>query len=389
MEVLESLDLTIEDGEFLVLVGPSGCGKSTLLRLLAGLESPTAGEIRIGLRPVSKVRPGKRNVAMVFQSYALYAHLSVRENLSFGLRRSQTRTALQQLQDQLHRFSGSLPDRLQIRSLREQHIERRIATVAQALELTPLLERRPKELSGGQKQRVALGRAMAREPAVFLMDEPLSNLDAKLRNSTRTRIVELQRELGITTVYVTHDQVEAMTMGHRIAVLNQGRLQQLGTPMELYRWPSNLFVAQFIGSPPMNVLPVQVGRSQTLQLGERRVSVEGPLAAALAGLEGQQLHGGIRPEDLKVAPATNRNLQADVSHSEVLGNEQLITCRLLDGEHLVQVRADPGLRAMPGSRIHLDADPHGWRLFDDQGDAIPMPTPPSERDETPVLPDLT
>ena len=289
VEVLESLDLTIEDGEFLVLVGPSGCGKSTLLRLLAGLESPTAGEIRIGLRPVSKVRPGKRNVAMVFQSYALYPHLSVRENLSFGLRRSQTRTALQQLQDQLHRFSGSLPAPLRIRSRREQHIEQRIATVAKALELTPLLDRRPKELSGGQKQRVALGRAMAREPAVFLMDEPLSNLDAKLRNSTRTRIVELQRELGTTTVYVTHDQVEAMTMGHRIAVLNQGRLQQLGTPMELYRWPSNLFVAQFIGSPPMNVLPVQVGRRQTLQLGERRVSVEGPLAAALAGLEGLQL----------------------------------------------------------------------------------------------------
>ena len=278
---------------------------------------------------------------------------------------------------------------LQIRSERESRVEHRVLEVARALELDQLLDRRPKELSGGQKQRVALGRAMARQPEVFLMDEPLSNLDAKLRGSTRTRIVELQRQLGTTTLYVTHDQVEAMTMGHRIAVLNQGRLQQLGTPMELYRWPSNLFVAQFIGSPPMNVLPVQVGRSQTLHLGERRVSVEGPLSAALAGFEGQRLHGGIRPEDLKVAPATNRNLQADVSHSEVLGNEQLITCRLLDGEHLVQVRADPGLRAIPGSRIHLDADPHGWRLFDDQGDAIPMPTPPSERDDTPVLPELT
>jgi len=389
VEVIRDLSLSIEDGEFLVLVGPSGCGKSTLLRLMAGLETPSAGEILVGQQAVTKLRPAKRNVAMVFQSYALYPHLSVRDNLGFGLRRSRRRRAIEQLHDQLHRSTRELPRLLQVRSEREAKVEHRVLEVARALELDQLLDRRPKELSGGQKQRVALGRAMARQPDVFLMDEPLSNLDAKLRGSTRTRIVDLQRQLGTTTLYVTHDQVEAMTMGHRIAVLNQGRLQQLGTPMELYRWPSNLFVAQFIGSPPMNVLPVQVGRSQTLHLGERRVSVEGPLSAALAGLEGQRLHGGIRPEDLKVAPATNRNLQADVSHSEVLGNEQLITCRLLDGEHLVQVRADPGLRAIPGSRIHLDADPHGWRLFDDQGDAIPMPTPPSERDDTPVLPDLT
>ena len=389
VEVIRDLSLSIEDGEFLVLVGPSGCGKSTLLRLMAGLETPSAGEILVGQKAVTKLRPARRNVAMVFQSYALYPHLSVRDNLGFGLRRSRRRRAIEQLHDQLHRSTRELPRLLQVRSEREAKVEHRVLEVARALELDQLLDRRPKELSGGQKQRVALGRAMARQPDVFLMDEPLSNLDAKLRGSTRTRIVDLQRQLGTTTLYVTHDQVEAMTMGHRIAVLNQGRLQQLGTPMELYRWPSNLFVAQFIGSPPMNVLPIQVGRSQTLLLGERRLSVEGPLAAALEGLEGSQLNGGIRPEDLKVAPATNRNLQADVSHSEVLGNEQLITCRLLDGGHLVQVRADPGLRAMQGSRIHLDADPRGWRLFDDQGDAIPMPTPPSERDDTPVLPNLT
>ena len=389
IEVIRDLSLSIEDGEFLVLVGPSGCGKSTLLRLMAGLETPSAGEILVGQQPVTRLRPAKRNVAMVFQSYALYPHLSVRDNLGFGLRRSHRRSAAQQLHDQLHRSTRELPRLLQVRSGREERVEHRVLEVARALELDQLLDRRPKELSGGQKQRVALGRAMARQPDVFLMDEPLSNLDAKLRGSTRTRIVDLQRQLGTTTLYVTHDQVEAMTMGHRIAVLNQGRLQQLGTPMELYRWPSNLFVAQFIGSPPMNVLPVQVGRSHTLHLGERRVSVEGPLAAALAGLEGKELNGGIRPEDLKVAPATNRNLQADVCHSEVLGNEQLITCRLLDGQHLVQVRADPGFRAMPGNRIHLDADPRGWRLFDDQGNAIPMPIPPSERDDTPMLPDLS
>ena len=385
VEVLESLDLTIEDGEFLVLVGPSGCGKSTLLRLLAGLESPTAGEIRIGRSPVSKVRPGKRNVAMVFQSYALYPHLSVRENLSFGLRRSQTRTALQQLQDQLHRFSGSLPAPLRIRSRREQHIEQRIATVAKALELTPLLDRRPKELSGGQKQRVALGRAMAREPAVFLMDEPLSNLDAKLRNSTRTRIVELQRELGTTTVYVTHDQVEAMTMGHRIAVLNQGKLQQLGTPMQLYRWPANLFVAQFIGSPPMALLPVTVGASSTLQFGPHRLAVDGLMAEALRGRDGEQLTAGLRPESWRVAPATNRNLAATLSHSEVLGNEQVLTCQLQEGHHLVQVRTSPDHDWRPGQTLHLEPDPSGWKLFNSTGEAI---GPGQQEDAGPSLPNL-
>ena len=385
VEGLQSLDLTIEDGEFLVLVGPSGCGKSTLLRLLAGLESPTAGEIRIGVRPVSKVRPGQRDVAMVFQSYALYPHLSVRENLSFGLRRSRARTPLQHVQDQLHRFSSSLPSPLRFRSRREQHIEQRVLTVAKALELTPLLDRRPKELSGGQKQRVALGRAMAREPAVFLMDEPLSNLDAKLRNSTRARIVELQRELGTTTVYVTHDQVEAMTMGHRIAVLNQGKLQQLGTPMQLYRWPANLFVAQFIGSPPMALLPVTVGAASTLQFGATRLHVDGPMADALRGRDGEQLTAGLRPESWRVAPATNRNLPATLSHSEVLGSEQVLTCKLQEGHHLVQVRASPDHDWSPGQTLHLEPDPSGWRLFDNEGEAI---IPIQSEQGGPSLPEL-
>ncbi len=375
VEVLRQLDLDIEDGEFLVLVGPSGCGKSTLLRLLAGLEQPSGGEIYVGSRPVSQLRPAQRDVAMVFQSYALYPHLSVADNIGFGLRRSRRRSLLQQLQDSLHLASRGLPRRLQLHSPREGRIAERIAEVAETLELGQLLERLPKELSGGQKQRVALGRAIARQPAVFLMDEPLSNLDAKLRTGTRTQIVELQRRLGTTTLYVTHDQVEAMTMGHRIAVLNAGRLQQLGTPMELYQWPANLFVAQFIGSPPMNLLPVQAVGSAQVQLGSRKLAVEGPLAEALAARTGQELTGGLRPEHFQLAPATNRNLKAEVSHGEALGNEQLLTCRLEEGGHLVQVRVGPEVSLPPGASLHLDVDPRGWRLFDRAGDALPPSRP--------------
>ena len=387
MEVLRQLDLDIEDGEFLVLVGPSGCGKSTLLRLLAGLEQPTGGEIYVGSRPVSQLRPAQRDVAMVFQSYALYPHLSVADNIGFGLRRSRRRSLLQQLQDSLHLASRGLPRRLQLHSPREGRIAERIAEVAETLELGQLLERLPKELSGGQKQRVALGRAIARQPAVFLMDEPLSNLDAKLRTGTRTQIVELQRRLGTTTLYVTHDQVEAMTMGHRIAVLNAGRLQQLGTPMELYQWPANLFVAQFIGSPPMNLLPMQAVGSAQVQLGSRKLAVEGPLAEALAARTGQELTGGLRPEHFQLAPATNRNLKAEVSHGEALGNEQLLTCRLEEGGHLVQVRVSPETILPPGASLHLDIDPRGWRLFDASGEALPLPPEPASLE--PTLPYFT
>ena len=373
VDVIRGLDLDVDDGEFLVLVGPSGCGKSTLLRLLAGLDQPSQGEIYVGERLVSQLRPAQRNVAMVFQSYALYPHLSVRDNLSFGLRRSRPLALRERLQDAMHRATRQWPPSLQVKSKREISIEMRTNEVATALQLTPLLKRRPKELSGGQKQRVALGRAMARNPDVFLMDEPLSNLDAKLRNSTRAQIVDLQRQLGTTTIYVTHDQVEAMTMGHRIAVLNQGKLQQLGTPMSLYQWPSNLFVAQFIGSPAMSVLPVTVAKGSSLLLGSRTFSVEGPLAASLPSMEGQALTAGLRPEHWRVAPATNRNLPAEISHSEMLGNEQLMTCRLLEGNHLIQVRASPALAATIGSSIHLEPDPRGWRLFDNTGQAISAP----------------
>lgn len=388
VQVLRQLDLAIRDGEFLVLVGPSGCGKSTLLRLLAGLEQPSSGEIFVGDRPVSRLRPAQRDVAMVFQSYALYPHLTVAGNLGFGLRRSRPRTPLQQLQDSLHGASRRLPAPLRVPSAREARIEARIAEVAAMLELGPLLDRLPKELSGGQKQRVALGRAIARQPAVFLMDEPLSNLDAKLRTGTRTQIVELQRRLGTTTLYVTHDQVEAMTMGHRIAVLHAGSLQQLGTPMELYQWPANLFVAQFIGSPGMNLLPVEVVGASQLQLGQRRFPVEGPLATALAGRIGQELTGGLRPEHLQLAPATNRNLRATVSHCEALGNEQLLTCRLDDGGHLVQLRADPHRQLTPGETVHLDVEASGWRLFDGDGKALPIPPAPAAAKTDPQLPVL-
>ncbi|QPN60198.1 ATP-binding cassette domain-containing protein [Synechococcus sp. CBW1002] len=391
VSVLRQLDLAIADGEFLVLVGPSGCGKSTLLRLLAGLETPSGGEIYVGGNPVSRLRPGQRDVAMVFQSYALYPHLSVADNIGFGLRRSRPRSAPQQLQDALHRASRQLPPLLRVPSEREERIERRIAEVAETLELEPLLQRRPKELSGGQKQRVALGRAIARSPAVFLMDEPLSNLDAKLRTGTRAQIVELQRRLGTTTLYVTHDQVEAMTMGHRIAVLNAGRLQQLGTPMELYQWPSNLFVAQFIGSPPMNLLPVIALGGDQVQLGSRRFLVEGPVTQALAAhaesASASSLTAGLRPEHLRLAPATNRNLPAEVTHLEALGNEQLISCRLQETSHLVLLRADPSQHLAPGQTIHLEVEPTGWRFFDASGEALPMPLP-VPMDHEPKLPDV-
>ena len=249
---------------------------------------------------------------MVFQSYALYPHLSVADNIAFGLRRSGHRRLQQQLQDWVARTTGWL------RSPREQRIADRVQQVAEMLDLAHLLDRLPKELSGGQKQRVALGRAIARQPAVFLMDEPLSNLDAKLRGDTRRQIVQLQRQLGVTTLYVTHDQVEAMTMGHRIAVLNAGRLQQLGTPIELYEQPANLFVAQFIGSPPMNLLPVEVISPDQVLLAGKRVAADPALAGLVEGCIGQQLTLGLRPERLRLAPATNRNLPAEVVQLEAL-----------------------------------------------------------------------
>ena len=381
VEVLKGIDLEVCDGEFLVLVGPSGCGKSTLLRLLAGLEAPSQGQVVVAGRDVSALPPSRRDVAMVFQSYALYPHLSVANNIAFGLRRSGHRRLQQQVQDWLARTTGWL------QSPREQRIAQRVQQVAEMLDLAHLLDRLPKELSGGQKQRVALGRAIARQPAVFLMDEPLSNLDAKLRGDTRRQIVQLQRQLGVTTLYVTHDQVEAMTMGHRIAVLNAGRLQQLGTPIELYEQPANLFVAQFIGSPPMNLLPVEVLSPDQVLLAGKRVAADPSLAGLLQGRTGQQLTLGLRPERLQLAPAANRNLPAEVLQLEALGHEQLISCRLLEADHTVQLRTGAAVSVQPGDRCHLEIDAAGWNLFDSDGDAL-RPQPAEVTMESPDLPTL-
>jgi len=280
---VRELSLDIEDGEFMVLVGPSGCGKSTVLRMLAGLERITEGRILIGDDVVNNLAPAARDVAMVFQSYALYPHMTVYDNLAFGLRNKRTP---------------------------KDQIERRVQAAAEILQLGELLKRKPKQLSGGQRQRVALGRAIVREPAVFLMDEPLSNLDAALRVATRAEILKLQRRLGTTTVYVTHDQVEAMTMGDRIAVLHLGVLQQVGTPEELYTRPANVFVARFIGSPAMNVVP----------------------SGVIEGVGGTGLLAGFRPEHVRLSDGRGEAaiFNADVEVVEYLGDEQLAHLRVGD-----------------------------------------------------------
>ena len=342
VEVIRQLNLTINDGEFLVLVGPSGCGKSTLLRLLAGLDSPTSGEIRIGSRPISDVPPARRNVAMVFQSYALYPHLSVRDNLSFGLRRSQARSTFQRIQDQAFQATRALPKPLRVRSVREERIEARVNTVARSLELTELLDRRPKELSGGQKQRVALGRAMARNPEVFLMDEPLSNLDAKLRTSTRQRIVELQRELGTTTVYVTHDQVEAMTMADKIVVLQAGVIEQVGSPLDLYRAPRNIFVAGFIGSPTMNFLTGE----EAAKRGAHTV--------------------GIRPEHVSISTSDGA-WKGTVGVSEHLGSDTFLHVHREAGGPAMTVRVDGEFAARHGDTVWLTPQEEHVHKFDAEG----------------------
>jgi multiple sugar transport system ATP-binding protein len=308
---VDDLTLHIEDREFLVLLGPSGCGKSTVLRMIAGLEEPTAGEIRIGDRVVNDVEPKDRDLAMVFQSYALYPHMSVRGNIEFPLR------------------SRQVPKHARAE---------RVHDVAEMLGLTGLLDRKPSQLSGGQRQRVALARAVVRQPAAFLMDEPLSNLDAKLRAATRVELVELQRRLAATVVFVTHDQVEAMTMGHRIAILDHGALQQVGSPQDVYDHPANLFVARFIGTPPMNTVSGTVQQRE----GAIGLAAEGvflPLPREIVGaIERRgltELVVGVRPEHVVI---DDRGLlSASVELVEHLGHEQHVICRLPDGQ-LVTVR---------------------------------------------------
>ncbi|MEY2978296.1 MAG: ABC transporter ATP-binding protein [Prochlorotrichaceae cyanobacterium] len=378
VSVLNQINLTVADGEFLVLVGPSGCGKSTLLRIIAGLEQPTSGNIFINDRCVNPLPPKARDIAMVFQSYALYPHLSVYDNLAFGLRRLpaglSTRSRLHpSLESALIQGTKVLPKALQYRSPREQEIQARVQRVAQLLQIEPLLKRLPKQLSGGQKQRVALGRAIARSPQVFLMDEPLSNLDAQLRGETRAQIVTLQRQLAVTTLYVTHDQVEAMTMGQRIAVLNQGNLQQIDTPLNLYHHPKNRFVAEFIGSPPMNFVTVYLKPPGTIvhatfryslpeQQGQHLFDRAMPQDASPALVK---LCLGIRPEHLSFGKPALKNIAAIVQRVEPLGQITDVTVQLraqpydpelpLEAEDLPlwQVRVDSDLTPQPGEQVYL------------------------------------
>jgi multiple sugar transport system ATP-binding protein len=340
---LDDVSLDIRDGEFLVLLGPSGCGKSTLLRIIAGLMTPSGGRVLAGDRDITALPPRDRNVAMVFQSYALYPHLTVRRNLGFGLRVK-------------HRPRGE--------------IDSAVTEVAERLALTELLERRPKELSGGQRQRVALGRAMVRDPAVFLMDEPLSNLDAQLRTATRIELAELHRSLGTTFVYVTHDQVEAMTMATRIAVLNRGRLEQVGTPTEIYDRPESRFVASFLGAPPMNLID---GALQT------RGGVVSFVAPAVEGslwngtVDERPVTLGVRPEHLWIADhgvdrANDRpgvRFTAEVVATENLGNEEIAICQL--GRTRVAFRGSRPLGVTGGEQLTLGADTEHLALFDAAG----------------------
>jgi multiple sugar transport system ATP-binding protein len=378
--ILSHINLTIADGEFMVLVGPSGCGKSTLLRLIAGLETPTAGSIWVGDRHVNDLPPKARDIAMVFQSYALYPHMTVYDNLAFGLRRTtlQAGGKTPSLGAQVsNTFTRILPKALIGKFKSEQAVGQTVRRVAQMLELEPLLERYPKQLSGGQKQRVALGRAMARNPQVFLMDEPLSNLDAKLRAQTRAQIVQLQRQLGTTTIYVTHDQTEAMTMGDRIAVLNGGEIQQIAAPLELYQTPANRFVAEFIGSPPMNFINVVV--KENTHLVHRHFSLTLPQAwkTVLQPYMSKEVTLGIRPEHLSISNLSPQNIPVEVALVEALGHETYLSCILeqegIDTPYL-QARIAPDRIVQRGDRIGLAINPEQIHLFETKSGVALFPS---------------
>jgi multiple sugar transport system ATP-binding protein len=368
--VLRQIDLAVEDGEFMVLVGPSGCGKSTLLRLIAGLESLTGGNIRVGDRLVNELPPKQRNIAMVFQNYALYPHMTVYDNLAFGLRRMGWGTQAevkshQWVRDGLSTATRWLPSRLRYQSPRERTISQQVETVAQMLQIESLLDRQPKQLSGGQKQRVALGRAMARDPQVFLMDEPLSNLDAKLRAETRGQIVQLQRKLGTTTIYVTHDQTEAMTMGDRIAVMNAGQIQQIASPLELYDRPANPFVAAFIGSPPMNFISVKVKAPRWLVHPLFRLTLPDLWQERLSQYDGRSLLLGIRPEHLSLGAPAPKNLQVRVDLVEALGSDTYLTVTPLgDEDTLWRARLPSHPPVRPGESVWLAIAGDRACLFD-------------------------
>jgi multiple sugar transport system ATP-binding protein len=376
--VLRQIDLDIKDGEFMVLVGASGCGKSTLLRLIAGLEEITGGKIWVGDRLVNELPPKERDIAMVFQNYALYPHMNVYDNIAFGLRRMQKFATLSPskrqnetkgmpiwIENLLVESTRSLPSFLHYKSRRERELGKKVREVAQLLQIDHLLGRLPKQLSGGQKQRVALGRAIARQPQVFLMDEPLSNLDAKLRAETRTQIVKLQRDLGITTIYVTHDQTEAMTMGDRIAVMNAGQIQQVASPLDLYNAPQNKFVAEFIGSPPMNFVPVQVKAPLAVTYNEFRLTLPEIWEPILQKYNGRSLLLGIRPEHLSLSLPAPKNICVEVDVVEALGNETYISAHLVDPPNsTVQIRIPPDRTVQISEKLWLALSVDKIHLFD-------------------------
>ncbi len=330
--VVHGVSAEIADGEFIVIVGPSGCGKSTLLRMIAGLEAITAGEVAIGGRVVNELEPKDRDIAMVFQNYALYPHMTVYDNMAYGLR---------------------------IRKLSDADIETRVQQAAKILELGTLLKRKPRELSGGQRQRVAMGRAIVREPAAFLFDEPLSNLDAKLRVQMRLEIQKLSRELKTTSIFVTHDQVEAMTLAHRMIVMNAGLAEQIGAPMEVYDNPASIFVAGFIGSPAMNFLPGKI-RGAVIEVGEN-ISVPLPLAAKEKVQDGQMVTLGVRPEHFAVAAA---GLPFRVESAEALGADSLIHGHIAG--HGIVVRVDGHARHANGEALMIAPMADKLYFFDTQ-----------------------
>ena len=363
---VHGVDLDVADGEFVVLVGPSGCGKSTTLRMIAGLESITAGSISIGDRLVNDVPPKDRDIAMVFQNYALYPHMTVRENIAFALK---------------------------LRKLPAAEIERRVQRAAATLGLEPVLDRKPRQLSGGQRQRVAVGRAIVREPAVFLFDEPLSNLDAKLRVQTRREIAKLHRDLDATMIYVTHDQVEAMTLGDRIVVMNAGRVQQVDTPLALYDRPANRFVAGFIGSPAMNFIEGVVGDPPAALRGRDQAagwfvatdgSIAVPLSAAVGAVvaRGKRLAFGVRPEDVGVSLASDSApaaggatvaIPARIELVEPLGNEAFVHAAV--GTNVVTARSSSRQLPDVGAAVRLEIDPARGHWFDlETGDRISDPS---------------
>jgi multiple sugar transport system ATP-binding protein len=335
---VHELNLTIEDGEFLVLLGPSGCGKTTTLRSIAGLERQSGGDIFIGDTLVNNLPPGDRDIAMVFQFYALYPHFSAFDNIAFPLRAQRTP---------------------------QPEIEERVRAVACTLRIEHLLRRRPKQLSGGEQQRVALGRAMVRRPRAFLMDEPLTNLDAALRADMRAELKHLQQELATTMVYVTHDQTEAMSMGRRIAVMNLGVLQQLGTPLEVYKRPATLFVAGFIGNPPMRLIDCRLenGGAPTLvdQTGTFRLPIDLALRDRARANGAEQLVLGVRPEEVLVADAQLADTEAIVTRREPLGDETIYD--LQAGEQTLQTRVAPSLRLALHDRVPIRIDRGALRLF--------------------------